>query len=96
TISESDNITDYTDGQCTFTAFPNPTTGNLNIQFDTDLEQSAEYVVCDMFGKTLLHGTINDAFTTVNLNGLANGIYVLQVRSGNQLLGTSKIAKQGL
>lgn len=96
TISESDNITDYTDGQCTFTAFPNPTTGNLNIQFDTDLEQGAEYVVCDMFGKTLLRGTINDASTTVNLNGLANGIYVLQVRSGNQLLGTSKIAKQGL
>ena len=95
TVLESDKINDYTEGEAHFLAFPNPTTGQLNIQVDEDFlqQKTARYMIYDLSGQLVTSGQINEASTLLNLNSLSTGMYLLKIVSGQQLVGTSKIAK---
>jgi Secretion system C-terminal sorting domain len=74
--------------------YPNPTSGDLNINMaDTHLMNS--YTLSDMTGKIVSHLNLRTPVQNfqMNLNGITNGMYILQVRSDNQII-TKKIMVQ--
>lgn len=60
-----------------FAVFPNPTTGSLNVE--TQSEVGASYQIVSIQGKTLVRGVLRGSRTPINLSDLAAGVYVLQV-----------------
>lgn len=58
--------------------YPNPTQGVLNIQLDENT--NATYTLFDMTGRIIQSGDISGN-TQINLSGLPNGIFMLQVNT---------------
>jgi hypothetical protein len=70
-----------------FLVYPNPTTAELNVSFDAELNQSTEINLLDMTGKVVYQEKRN---ATSGMNHLKldvlhiqSGLYILQVNSGN-------------
>lgn len=95
TVLESDKISDYTQGEAHFMAYPNPTTGQLTVELDEEFLQQnrADYMIYDLSGQLVTAGHITNGSTILNVSNLSNGMYILKIVSGQQLVGTSKIAK---
>lgn len=91
-LVESTDINHYSEIAPDIVAYPNPASENVTILFK-DLETVAEYQLFDLFGRNLMNGKIMDEETTLNISSLSNGIYLLKVTAGNQILGTTKIVK---
>lgn len=74
--------------------YPNPTSGDLNINM-AESHLMNGYTLSDMTGKSISHLNLHNPVQNfqMNLNGIANGIYILQVRSDNQII-TKKIMLQ--
>jgi hypothetical protein len=68
-------------------AFPNPTNGNLYIQWTEKTAETATVTIADMTGRTLMSNTIdmNQGTGTkqLDLTGLANGTYLISVKSAS-------------
>jgi hypothetical protein len=71
--------------------YPNPATDNVTIAINAN-KAGAVYAVYDQLGRNVLSGKLTDENTTVNLNGLAPGMYMLTI-NGN-LRATYKLLKQ--
>ncbi|MBL0912294.1 MAG: T9SS type A sorting domain-containing protein [Bacteroidia bacterium] len=73
--------------------FPNPTTGQLNISLDTDLD--AQVDVFDLFGKKIQSRTIAAGTRTlqIDLSGYAKGMYLIHVTKGSET-STHKVILQ--
>ncbi len=67
--------------------FPNPTSGILNIQM-AEANLMDAYILRDMTGKVVGHEAYSSPVqqTALSVNNMPSGIYVLQVRSGHQLV----------
>ena len=91
-LVESTDINHYSEIAPDIVAYPNPASENVTILFK-DLETAAEYQLFDLFGRNLMNGKIMEEETTLNVSSLSNGIYILKVTAGNQILGTTKIVK---
>lgn len=63
-------------------AYPNPAGPFLMVHVDA-LVEDKEYRVFDVAGKLMLRGTLLAAETKIEVDKLANGMYFLQVGSGN-------------
>ena len=76
-------------------AYPNPTTGQLTVELDEEFLQQnrADYMIYDLSGQLVNAGHITNVSTILNVSNLSNGMYILKIVSGQQLVGTSKIAK---
>ncbi|MGY6560564.1 MAG: LamG-like jellyroll fold domain-containing protein [Luteibaculaceae bacterium] len=71
--------------------YPNPTKSVLNIQIKNAAAfTNAEYQVTDLSGKLIFKGRIIEELTTLKLQGLTPGLYLLNVYS-NQEIETHKI-----
>jgi uncharacterized repeat protein (TIGR01451 family) len=67
-----------------FALYPNPTSGMVSIVLkDTSLTIDALNVM-DVSGKTVLRKTVNDSKAVVDLTSLANGMYFVQLKAGQQ------------
>jgi len=81
-------------------AYPNPTSNNLTISFFSNSDQEADLALIDMLGRQYLQhvyiANANDfnTFTVGNLSPLPNGVYILVIKTANNVL-TQKIVKQG-
>jgi hypothetical protein len=55
--------------------FPNPATTEVTVE----LQQKAnvKYTISDILGKAITNGELHDSVSTININGLNKGIYVL-------------------
>ncbi|MFL5752879.1 MAG: M43 family zinc metalloprotease [Bacteroidia bacterium] len=78
------------------TVFPNPSSANFNVKLVLLKNTSIQLSLVDMYGKLVKQiepGLLNEGEHEVKLNatGLAPGIYVLKVFSGNLNLSTKKI-----
>lgn len=73
--------------------FPNPTTGQLNISLDTDLD--AQVDVFDLFGKKIQSRNIAAGTRTlqIDLSGYAKGMYLIHVSKGGET-STHKVILQ--
>ena len=66
--------------------YPNPSRSTLNI---SNNGVYTNYVVSDMAGRILLSGLLNESVTSINLNSLSSGTYVIQIQGA----ADNKIAK---
>jgi hypothetical protein len=61
--------------------FPNPTTGEFNIELNTSAENTV--IVTDVTGRVITSKVTNEQVVNVDLNNLANGIYYVKIQSEN-------------
>ncbi|WP_299211862.1 RICIN domain-containing protein [uncultured Aquimarina sp.] len=71
--------------------YPNPVADQFTISLGTN--ETSTYTISDMNGKTILKGVINEGSVSLDINGLAKGLYLLKVSNRSKVL-TSKIIKQ--
>ncbi|MEO6302354.1 MAG: T9SS type A sorting domain-containing protein, partial [Bacteroidia bacterium] len=73
--------------------YPNPTSGNININLDHNTE-NASIKVYDLTGKIIYESVINNTYkASVNLNDFAAGLYFLEIKEGD-FKQVEKIIKQ--
>ena len=63
--------------------FPNPTTGILSIDFESEI--NGKLFLTDFTGKSVLTEKLKQK-NLLNLSGLANGVYLLEVKTPNGIL----------
>ena len=75
------------------TVFPNPADDILKIKINDKTTASITLLVTDICGKPLISATKPDAEESmeININGLTNGVYLLNILDGNETLFISKI-----
>lgn len=71
--------------------FPNPTSGVVNIEFNSNVEKSVS--VTDVTGRVIMTANGTDSTLSVNLNGLAAGIYYVKLQS-ESASSVVKVVKQ--
>ncbi|MGE0635039.1 MAG: T9SS type A sorting domain-containing protein [Bacteroidia bacterium] len=76
------------DAKENITVYPNPVSENLFINMAGI--QDASVSIFDITGKKVFHQNLNEKVNTINVNALANGMYVYQVSSN-----TSETLKTG-
>lgn len=78
-----------------FNTYPNPFNNQLQIQLDKKLE-IIEVIITDLPGKVHYRGIFrNTAFINLtDLGIVSNGLYILQLSSGDYPIGSKKILKQ--
>ncbi|MCH2046509.1 MAG: T9SS type A sorting domain-containing protein, partial [Saprospiraceae bacterium] len=68
--------------------YPNPTQGNLTVEFDTDLELNANLRILDVLGRTLTQENIEMQVgknkTVLDLNNLPSAVYIISIETVNQ------------
>lgn len=65
-----------------FKIYPNPTADMLTIE-NLDFNLESEYVIVDLIGKEIMKGKLNGKISTINVNSLSNGIYVLSIKGND-------------
>jgi hypothetical protein len=75
--------------------YPNPVRNFLNIDYNLDGGQSYELKVVNVLGKVVYARNINrlQAIERVDMTALANGVYFVQITSGNKVHTTRKFLK---
>ena len=59
--------------------YPNPSTGNININA-TNIKPNTFIVITDYTGRILKQSTIAAGLNNINVNGLGNGMYLIQMK----------------
>jgi len=73
--------------------FPNPTQVLINLKIESGVFENLSFQLFDISGKLLLTQKISSALTTVPMQTLASGAYLLQVVEQQKQLKTFKIIK---
>lgn len=74
-----------------FSVTPNPTTEQIQIISEEDVET---YEISDLNGKLVSNGILNNNRSTINVNRLAAGIYIIKVTTTSGKTAAQKIVKQ--
>jgi len=85
-----------TDIKLNLSAYPNPTTNYLMLQIDASASlsnQSMSYQLYDISGKLLESNTIVASSTTIKMEQMPTGTYLLKVTQNNKEVKTFKIIK---
>jgi len=75
-----------------FKVYPNPASTIINLETNTPFI-NADYILTDLLGKTILSGKILNGNTTIEIENLSKGIYLLNV-GGDAKKQTFKIVKE--
>jgi hypothetical protein len=70
--------------------FPNPTTGYLNVEYDSKIFDIIQFTVFDMSGKKVFSQSSSNLLRTNNLfqldlHNLSSAMYLLEVRNGSEI-----------
>jgi len=81
-------------------AYPNPTNGDVIIEFNVNEAMNLEVGLYDLLGKKAVISAKNLAVHDnlkhrMNLSGIANGTYLLSFKNSDGILGTIKVIKTG-
>ena len=77
--------------------YPNPTSGEVNIEFTNELEENVIVEMYDMIGNRVSRVNMIEGSTLGNLTleGMTSGMYLLQVvNSNNDIIYKAKVSKQ--
>lgn len=70
--------------------YPNPSNGQFNLSFENSDAQLIDVTITDLVGKTIvkkqLSNTVGSFTETINMNGIADGVYILRVNVDGKLL----------
>ncbi len=65
----------------TFTMYPNPTKGLVNIELTSELDAPSAVTVFELSGKMVHQSTFTGHQTTLNLHELVKGMYIIEVEN---------------
>jgi len=71
-----------------FNIFPNPASASVSIN---NLTIGSTLQFTDMTGKTVLETTVSTEEMTIDLNGLMEGVYFVQILDNSSVIGTKKL-----
>jgi predicted extracellular nuclease len=72
--------------------YPNPAADVLNIQIDEAYTfNNLTVQVVDLMGRVVLDTQINSAMSTLNVEGLENGLYLVRIANGSETIHASKL-----
>ena len=78
-------VKNVTNSVSSVSAFPNPTSGRLNIQWTENATEKSTINITDVTGRELYNTTVTMAqgtgMTAIDLSALANGVYMINVKS---------------
>ncbi|MBS1637730.1 MAG: T9SS type A sorting domain-containing protein [Bacteroidetes bacterium] len=66
----------------TVSIYPNPAADQLNLLFDVSHYETVNYTICDVTGKQVMQGQLNDVSSIaypVNISGLGSGVYFVSL-----------------
>ncbi len=76
-------------------AYPNPTSDQINIEFPFDANENLSVVIINSLGKIVMRETMNASEginrVTLDLNNVSEGHYVISIRNENSILGVRKM-----
>jgi hypothetical protein len=64
--------------------YPNPASNVINVKMSTALINNAIIELYDATGKLINQQKVTNEFTSLNINGLSNGIYSVRVITDNE------------
>jgi hypothetical protein len=82
------------DLEYSITVYPNPASDKVTIKIDKEDVAGLQYLLIDMNGKLIERQFILNNETSVSVNHLINGYYLLKVQAGVKDLKSFKIIKQ--
>jgi photosystem II stability/assembly factor-like uncharacterized protein len=74
--------------------YPNPSNGHFNLDFTDYNGEEIDVEIKSLSGKLVYKNSFNVQSNTINLEHLADGVYVLQVKKNNQWYGQSIIIQK--
>jgi hypothetical protein len=81
---------DQTESETTWTVYPNPTQGELNVQVLKG--EKARIEIIDVTGKRMKYVDLTDDKSVIDLSQLVAGVYLYQIRTlENQVLRSGKL-----
>jgi len=72
--------------------YPNPSNGHFSIQTPND--SSAEISIIDIFGRQIMKKRISSNNKHIDISKYSNGIYILSIKIGNQIIKKTIVNKQ--
>jgi len=69
-----------------FSVYPNPNPGEFTIRFSNELSSPVQIEMTDEIGKVVKRFETNDQTVVIKESNLAQGIYCLAVRNGNEMV----------
>ena len=73
--------------------YPNPSNGLFNLNLaNTQFTTKASITVLDNTGREIFNATASNSQTSIDLSGVANGIYLVRVLEGDRI-GTARVQK---
>ena len=77
-----------------FIIYPNPTSSNVTLRQLNDSVKLASFLILDSSGKVIRSSTVDATMSTIDFEGLAKGIYQLQLNNQDGIIGVVSISKQ--
>lgn len=74
-------------------AFPNPVSDKLTIRVSNGIQPNAQVVMMDIAGKVIRRITISDVETSIDMQGMAKGVYLIKY-TDDEHTKTMRISKQ--
>ena len=94
-LNNSDGLTSVSGMVSYVSVFPNPTTGELTVDYRNELEEEANIELRDLLGRQIYTNFIDSGSKhQIDLSGFDNGVYILTLKNREALLYRSKILKQ--
>lgn len=89
------SIAEQYDPKANFDVYPIPALKELTIEFKRPENNTYQYNITDLAGKTIKTGELQaDQKTTLSIQGLNSGVYILSIRDGERLVGVKKFVKE--
>jgi hypothetical protein len=78
-----------------FIVYPTPTLNNLKVELKNSQINSHKFNITDLSGKTIATGEVkSDQKNAIDVQYLNPGVYILEIRDGNALIGVKKFVKE--
>jgi hypothetical protein len=66
--------------------YPNPTEGLLNINVSNDFPGTADFILFDLTGKVIAGWNLSNGNNQVDLSGYQKGVYIIQIKTGEDIV----------
>jgi hypothetical protein len=82
-LTSSTGIDEQAENNLNLTAYPNPTTGTINVEYNS--QTPVQFDVINMLGENVLsQNTNNTKNTTIDVSSLTKGLYFLQMTTDSK------------